>query len=109
MAKEVPYELYRRIPINSLILFCVFSVYSRKNNCSFEELTKECFELFPRVFCLKGISKWPDSRKLDRPLRALRRSNLIKGDPDKSFVLTAAGEKTAEGTAKFLMQKRLII
>lgn len=56
-------------PINDLIIFALLGIESRGEVASFEKIVKECFSLFPQVFYLKGFAKWPDSRKLDRPLR----------------------------------------
>ena len=109
MKKEkFEYETYISKGINNLILFSINSVEDKKGKCTFEMLVKECFELFPRAFCFKTI-KWPDSRKLDRPLRELRRKKMINGGPKSVFSLTKAGKNSAEGVAKALGQGRLKI
>jgi len=76
--------------------------------CSFEKLVKECFNAFPEIFSLKNYPKWPDSRKLDRPLRTLRERGFIIGDPKTSFSLTTRGKKEAQEIVKVLRQKRLL-
>ena len=103
MKKPFEEHLYRKISTNDLI---IFSLYSAKSS-SFEDLIKECFTLFPAVFSFSSISKWPDARKLDRPLRTLRSKKLISGDPGTSFSLTKAGKKRAEEIAGYFRQKRL--
>ena len=100
-------ELYKKIPISNLILFGVFSV--KKDKCTFEELVKECFRHFPKAFSFNTISKWPDSRKLDRPLRFLRKKKLISGDPTTYFFLTKSGKKIAEEVSKTFRQEKLKI
>lgn len=109
MAKKKPTdeELYTRVSINDLILFGIYSVAAKKEKCTFERLVKECFTLFPKSFSLLKISKWPDSRKLDRPLRTLRKRRLIAGDPKSFFSLTKLGRKTAEETAGRFGQRKL--
>jgi len=93
--------------INDLLLFILFS--STKNGkCSFEKLVKEFFNTFPEVSSLKGYPQWPDTRKLDRPLRTLRKKKLIKGDPKTSFTLTPQGKKEAKEIAKGLGQRKLL-
>lgn len=91
---------------NDLIIFCIYSAGSK---CSFEELIKECFDSFPEYFSFPKIKKWPDSRKLDRPLRTLRKKKLITGSPKTSFSLTKLGRKTAEEIAKIFRQEKLKI
>jgi len=91
--------------INDLIIFCLLA---KGQNCGFEDLVKECFKNFPRVFCFSKISKWPDSRKLDRPLRLLRAKKLIKGSFEQGFSLTVPGEQAAKEIAKTFKQKTLI-
>ena len=98
--------LYRKTSINNLILYSMYLLSARKRKCCFEDLLKECFSLFPKVFCLKNIPKWPDSRKLDRPLRTLRTKKLIKGGPE-CFTLTKKGEILASEIALKFKQKTL--
>ena len=100
-------ELYKRKSINNLILFGIYSVVEKKEKCTFEKLIKECFTLFPKVFSFSKHPKWPDSRKLDRPLRTLRKRKLITGNPKTSFSLTKSGKKIAEEIIKTFRQRRL--
>ncbi len=102
------FNSYEKSPINDLILFSIFNVQENKEKCTFERLVKECFSLFPMVFCLAKYSKWPDARKLDRPLRTLRNKRLIEGDPKTSFFLTVQGGKEAQNFAKIFRQEKLI-
>ena len=96
-----------KVPISDLILYSIFSVNSGKEICNFERLMGECYNLFPQSFCFTNYEKWPDSRKLDRPLRTLRKQQLIKGDPATFFFLTKAGQKKAEEVAKIFRQSQL--
>lgn len=100
-------EIYRKIPAAHLIIFGIYSVIEKNEKCTFEELIKECFTLFPRAFRFSHYSQWPDSRKLDRPLRLLRNKKLITGKPKTSFFLTKDGKKMAEEVAKSFRQRKL--
>ncbi len=104
MRKKFDEELYKRVSINDLILF---SIYSLGDKCFFEELMKECFASFPKVFSFSRNTKWPDARKLDRPLRSLRDKRLITGDPQTYFSLTKFGKKLAEDISKTFRQRKL--
>lgn len=109
MAKKTfALELYKRVSLHDLILFSIYSVLQKKEKCTYERIVKECFTLFPKSFCFSGISKWPDSRKLDRSLRTLRRQKLLTGHPKTCFALTKWGRKIAEDTAKTFRQRKLI-
>jgi len=101
-------DLYRKASINDLILFCINSLNSKKDKCTFEKLIKECYTFFPQVFGLQSLKKWPDSRKLDRPLRTLRKRKLIKGNPRVLFSLTSLGKKKAEEISKTFGQRKLL-
>ena len=94
--------------VNDLILFCIHSVIANSEQCSFERLIKECFTLFPETLRFSRYPIWPDSRKLDRPLRALRKEKLIIGDPKNYFILTNIGEEKAANVAKALRQGKLL-
>ena len=100
-------EFYLNKSVNNLILFSIYSVSGKKEKCSFEELIKECFTLFPRVFSFSKYQRWPDARKLDRPLRLLRKRKLITGNPKSHFTLTKAGKKMTEEMTEKLRQRRL--
>lgn len=95
-------ELYKNIPLNHLILFSIYSVIESDEECTFERLANECFTLFPKVFSMSRYPQWPNTLKLDRPLRDLREQGLIIGSPKVSFSLTRFGEQIVRETAKVL-------
>ncbi|MCJ7786698.1 hypothetical protein MUP06_00580 [Patescibacteria group bacterium] len=107
MEKSFDEELYKNRSINILILFSIYSVIENKEKCTFERLVKECFTLFPKAFSFSKYPQWPDSRKLDRPLRSLRRKRLILGDPKTAFSLTKSGKKIVEEIVKAFRQRKL--
>ena len=90
-----------------LILFSIHSVASNREKCDFERLLKECFALFPQIFDFSKYPQWPDSLKLDRQLRTLRKRKLITGSPKTSFSLTKLGKKIALETSKTFRQRKL--
>lgn len=94
--------------VNDLILFCIHAIAQNNEQCSFERLVKEAFTLFPETLRFERYPIWPDSRKLDRPLRALRNEKLIIGDPKTIFMLTKEGQKKAEEIYKSLRQGKLL-
>ena len=96
----------KKISVDNVILYSIFSVNEKKEKCSFERLTKECFDFFPDIFSL-GKYSWPDSRKIDRPIRFLRSKNLIKKDSGNEIILTLKGTKKAQEIGKSLRQEKL--
>jgi len=94
--------------VNDLILFCIHSIVLNNEQCSFERLIKECFSLFPDVLKFERYPIWPDSRKLDRPLRALRAEGVIIGDSKTFFMLTEKGARKASEIYKSLRQGKLL-
>ena len=94
--------------VEDLILFCIHSIILNSEQCSFERLVKECFTFFPETIRFPRYPIWPDSRKLDRPLRALRNEKLIIGDPKTYFILTKKGEDRATVVSKKLRQGKLL-
>lgn len=108
MKKAFDEQLYKRVSINNLILFVIYLIVLNDTKCSFRALVKKSFNLFPKTFALSGNSKWPDTRKLDRPLRTLRDKKLISGDPQTTFSLTKKGKKTALQIAKIFTQRKLL-
>ncbi|MBU2540065.1 hypothetical protein KJ786_02805 [Patescibacteria group bacterium] len=99
---------FPKMSIGDLILFSIYSILSNKQDCKFEKLVNQSFILFPDVFGFKSYPQWPDARKLDRPLRALRNQKLIKGDPKTEFTITKEGKEKAETITKKLRQGKLL-
>jgi len=97
--------VYKDISVNDLILCCMSKIKNEK--CTFENLIEICFQSFPKTFGFENHPNWPDSRKLDRPLRTLRKDDLIVGDPKTSFSLTEKGKKQSVKIVKKLNQKKL--
>ncbi len=109
MVKKLSKNLaFEKTPVNDLILFSIFSVVGNNEICTFERLLKECFDLSPAAFGFLKYPKCPDSRKIDRPLRMLRKERLIKGDPKTEFFLTKEGKEKAQEIAKTLKQGKLL-
>ena len=107
MAKSFPTEVYQKLAINDLILISIFQLQTSNKKIGFEELLKNIFELFPKKINFEKCPNWPDSRKIDRPIRTLRRKKLIGGNPIKGFFLTKDGQKRAQEIIKILKQMRL--
>ena len=107
MKKSFNITLYQKAGINDLILFSIYLITENQEKCTFERLIKECFTLFPQVFSFSKHPQWPDSRKLDRPLRDLRKRKLIIGNPQTYFSLTKSGKKIAVEAAKTFRQREL--
>jgi hypothetical protein len=105
---DIEEELYKKAPVNDLIIFSIYLITETGKECNFEILTEKCFKLFPKVFSIPGYPKWPDTRKLDRPLRALRSSKFITGNPKADFELTKKGRKRALEIAENFRQGKLL-
>jgi len=109
MVKDINKNLsLSKASVEDLILFCIHSVIINSEQCSFERLVKESFTLFPDTLKFPRYPIWPDSRKLDRPLRALRDEGLIIGDPKTYFMLTKDGQERVAVIAKTLRQGKLL-
>lgn len=99
---------YTQVDIYSLILVCTDSVISNNDDCTFERLVCECFTNYPKIFGLFRYPQWPDSNKLDRPLRKLRERGFIVGSPKLGFLLTEDGEHRVSRIRKALaLQKQI--
>lgn len=101
-------DIYSKLTLEKLIIFSILSVLRRKEECTFERLVKESYTLFPESFKFYRYPEWPDSLKLDRPLRDLRRHRYIVGNPKKAYSLTKLGEKYALIVEKELGNKQLL-
>ncbi len=98
-------ETYLNTPNDQLIAFAILSIKRKGEDCTFERLVKECFDLFPKSFSFSRYPEWPDSLKLDRPLRDLRHKKIISGKNDTSFKLTGLGDRFAVEIEKKLLSQ----
>ena len=86
---------YKNLANDQLIAYAILSIKRQRDECTFERLVRECFVLFPKSFGFYRYPEWPDSIKLDRPLRDLRHKRLVSGSNQTKFNLTGLGERYA--------------
>lgn len=113
MAKKYKKEIYTKLNTWELILFSIYLIKKNKETCTFERLVAECFVNFPEVFSFNRYPHWPDSLKLDRPLRSLREDGLIIGGAGGKYSpgeikLTSLGESKAKETEEILNEKKFL-
>ena len=94
-----------RAPLDDMILLSLSSVLEKKSKCSFSDLVKECFTRYPTYYSLSEIPEYPDSLKLDRPLRSLRSKGLLKGSPKTHYSFTKAGKEYLDNLKRINMGK----
>ncbi|MCJ7804242.1 hypothetical protein MUP35_00705 [Patescibacteria group bacterium] len=83
--------------LEELILLGIQNTIEKKKKCSYGDLINELFSKYPGIFSIADYLKWPDTLKLDRPLRSLRSDRLITGSPITFYSLTPLGqEKTRQ-------------
>lgn len=100
MESSTKTEIYKKLPLKKLIAFCIWKVEEKNEECTFERLVKECFENFPKSFSFYRYPHWPDSLKLDRPIRELRSPDkYITGSNETRFLLTDKGLEFAKAVA----------
>lgn len=100
-------KIDKDISINDLIVLAIHLLDKENKETDFENILKKCFQLSPQLISFER-NNWPDARKLDRPLRSLRKQKLVTGDPKSLFSLTKKGEKGALEINKKLYQAKLL-
>lgn len=88
------------LSIEEKLLISISSVLNKRKRCSFGEIVKQSFEMFPETFAVSQFPQWPDSLKLDRQLRKLREKGLITGSPLIYYSLTEFGKNVASHLKK---------
>lgn len=105
---SIPEEKYKNMPLERLLVYSILSVLRKREECTFERLIKESFTLFPKSFSFYRYPEWPDSLKLDRPLRNLRKNGYISGNPKTKYTLTKFGEKYAVSVEKEMLSDTVL-
>lgn len=101
-------QLYISISINKLIILGLYFVLLKRKKCDFKDLVEKCFKLFPKTFQFDNHPEWPDTKKLDRPIRTLRRQGFLMGDSKTKLSLTPRGKRLAISLSKAFTQKKLL-
>lgn len=99
----------RQISLEKMVLQSIDMALKTHGKCTFSELVKQAFTIYPDDFALSGYTIWPDSVKLDRPLRKLRQDGFITGGASSEFLLTAKGEKVIGEIKSFESQNQMLI
>jgi hypothetical protein len=107
-------KIYEQLNISDLILFSIYLIKKNREVCTFERLVAECFNNFPKVFCFRRYPNWPDSGKLDRPIRTFRERGLVIGGMGGRYspgeiMLTSFGEEKAKQIKLILTGKKTIL
>ncbi len=110
---ECPPESYADLGLDQLVAFCVDSILSNNEECTFERLVYECFTRFPKKFGFERYPHWPDSARVNKSwLRCRTDKKWISGSVKAGFVMTPVGKKVAESVASTLKlgtgRKRLV-
>ena len=89
--------------LDKLVTYCAWRILQRKEECTFERLTVECFKLFPERFSLRSYPEYPDSATVNRSwLRCRTDRGWLVGNVKTSFRLSDAGVRVALEVAKEL-------
>jgi hypothetical protein len=89
--------------IDELVVYCAWKILSRRESCTFEKLTVECYKRFPAVFRLPGYLNYPDSARVNKSwLRCRTDHGWIVGNLKTSFKLSAQGNVIARAVEKRL-------
>jgi hypothetical protein len=93
--------------IDELAVYCAWKVLSRRELCTFEKLTIECYKRFPAVFCLSGYPRYPDSARVNKSwLRCRTDHGWILGNLNTSFRLSPQGYAVARSVEKRLSARK---
>ena len=92
-----------RLTIDELVAYCAWKVLSRRELCTFERLTVECYKCFPTVFSLPGYPRYPDSARVNKSwLRCRTDHGWILGNLKTSLRLSPGGYVVARSVEKRL-------
>ncbi len=95
-------KVYVSIAIDKLAIFAIARLITDENECSYERLVKECFELFKKRFSLRRYTEWPDSNRVYLSLVRCRNNGWIVGNEKSGFNITNLGIKIAQEVAEQL-------
>ncbi|OIN97798.1 hypothetical protein AUJ66_02250 [Candidatus Desantisbacteria bacterium CG1_02_38_46] len=96
MGKIFNEKIYNSIAIDKLTIFAIFHLSAQHEECAFERLAKECFTLFPKRFCLRRYSQWPDSNRVYLSMIRCRNNGWVVGNEKSGFQITEFGIKIAK-------------
>lgn len=101
-------KIYISLSIDKLTILAIFQLIEKGEECAFERLIKECFDLFPKRFCLRRYSKWPDSNRVYLSMMRCRNNGWIVGNEKSGFQITAIGRKIAKDVFNQLSSGKIV-
>ena len=108
MERKFNERIYTQIAIDKLTILAVYSLTNQNEECAFERLVKECFDLFPDRFCLRRYKQWPDSNRIYLSMMRCRNNGWIVGNEKNGFQITEFGKKTSESILEQLKGNAII-
>ncbi|MBI4824718.1 MAG: hypothetical protein HY805_10920 [Nitrospirae bacterium] len=96
MARAFNEKTYLSTAIDKLTIFAVLNLTEKGEECAFERLVKECFDLFPKRFCLRRYSQWPDSNRVYLSMIRCRVNGWLVGKEKSGFKITEFGKEVAQ-------------
>ena len=89
--------------IDELLTYAVGQVTDAEEDCTFERLVYECFQLFPEQFRMQRYPDWPDSVRVNKTwLRCRTDRGWIVGSVQEGFRLTERGKRVTTKVARAL-------
>lgn len=99
-----PYESYRAIGLNDLLVYTVFLLEGQKQATTFENVTVAAHRLFPGKFSLVGYPKFPDATRVQLVILHLgpKYVGWLEGKKKTSYYLNARGRGAAASASERL-------
>lgn len=96
-------ELYMNIGIDQLVIYSIYKILNSGEECTFERIVYEAFNLFPEKFRFQRYPEWPDAVRINKSwLRCRTDKGWIIGTVKEGFRLTEAGAMVAKNICKQL-------
>ena len=89
-------NVYLQISLTKLVILSIHRIILNNEECAYERVVKECFELFPKRFCFQRYPQWPDGCRVKIEILRCRDSGWITGNEKTGYQITSLGKRVAQ-------------
>jgi len=96
--------IYTSVSLTKLTIFAISKIAESGEECAYERVVKECFDLFPKRFSFQRYPEWPDGTRVKIEILRCRDKGWVTGNEKNGFKITSLGRRVADEVLKELKQ-----
>ena len=89
-------KIYSLMPLTKLTILAISEIINNGEECAYERVVKECFDLFPKRFGFRRYPEWPDGSRIKIEVLRCRDNGWITGNEKNGYQITSLGRRVVQ-------------